>query len=43
MNKPQENFGSLVFNYDVMRSRLPKESYQALQRTMDTGKRLRRS
>jgi len=40
MNKPQENFGSLVFNFDVMRSRLPKESYQALQSTMDTGKRL---
>lgn len=43
MNKPQENFGSLVFNFDVMCSRLPKESYQVLQRTMDTGKRLRRS
>lgn len=40
MNKPHETFGSLVFNFDVMRSRLPKESYQALQRTMDTGKRL---
>ncbi len=40
MEKPQDIFGSLVFNFDVMRSRLPKDTYIALQRTMETGKRL---
>lgn len=40
MDKPHETFGSPVFTFDVMRSRLPKESYLSLQRTMDTGKRL---
>ncbi|NLD52967.1 MAG: glutamine synthetase type III [Clostridiales bacterium] len=40
MEKPQDIFGSLVFNFDVMRSRLPKDTYVALQRTMATGKRL---
>lgn len=40
MNKPETLFGSLVFNFEVMRSRLPRETYEALQRTMQTGKRL---
>ena len=38
--KPQEMFGSRVFNFDVMRSRLPRETYEALQQAMATGKRL---
>ena len=38
--KPQDIYGSLVFNFDMMRSRLPKETYMALQQTMKTGKRL---
>ena len=28
--KPQDIYGSLVFNFDMMRSRLPKETYMAL-------------
>ncbi|NLD35009.1 MAG: glutamine synthetase type III [Clostridiales bacterium] len=40
MMKPQEIFGSRVFNFDVMRSRLPRETYMALQQAMATGKRL---
>ena len=40
MRKPNEIFGSKVFNFDVMRSRLPKDTYLALQRTLHTGKRL---
>ena len=35
--KPQDIYGSLVFNFDIMRSRLPKETYMALQQTMETG------
>ena len=35
-----EIFGSMVFNDAVMRERLPKETYKALQRTMQNGKRL---
>ncbi|MBO4926054.1 MAG: glutamine synthetase III, partial [Clostridia bacterium] len=33
----QEMFGSLVFNDDVMRQRLPKETYRALYRTIAEG------
>lgn len=37
---PDELFGSLVFNDDVMRKRLPRDIYLALRRTMTTGRRL---
>ena len=33
-------FGINVFNDEVMRNRLPKETYQALHRTIDNGRRL---
>ena len=33
----QEMFGSLVFNDEVMRQRLPKETYRALHRTIAEG------
>jgi glutamine synthetase len=33
-------FGSNVFDDTVMRQRLPKETYRALHRTMDEGRRL---
>ncbi len=33
----QEMFGSLVFNDEVMRQRLPKETYMALHRTIAEG------
>ncbi|MBQ6952269.1 MAG: glutamine synthetase III, partial [Clostridia bacterium] len=36
----QETFGSMVFNDDVMRQRLPKETYRALHRTIAEGKSL---
>ena len=39
-SKVTEIFGSMVFNDAVMRERLPKETYKALQRTMQNGKRL---
>lgn len=35
-----ETFGSMVFNEQVMRERLPKETYRALQRTIELGKKL---
>ncbi len=38
--KPHETFGSLVFNAQVMRSRLPRDAYGALMQAMETGKRL---
>ncbi|MCI8623423.1 MAG: glutamine synthetase type III [Provencibacterium sp.] len=43
MNEPlkmPELFGSLVFDERVMRRRLPKETFAALQRTMQNGKKL---
>lgn len=40
MSHPQYAFGSRVFNDRVMRQRLPKETYEALQRTMRSGRRL---
>ncbi|MGI6030287.1 MAG: glutamine synthetase III [Eubacteriales bacterium] len=43
MNRVPELFGSMVFNDHVMRERLPKETYQALKRTMENGKSLDRS
>ena len=33
-------FGSMVFNDSVMQERLPKETYKALKRTMENGRRL---
>ena len=33
-------FGCLAFGEEVMRARLPKDTYKALKRTMDLGKRL---
>ena len=35
-----ENFGINVFNDSVMRQRLPKETYRALHKTIDDGRRL---
>ena len=35
-----ELFGSMVFNDHVMKERLPKETYQALKKTMELGKHL---
>ena len=40
MEKVAELFGSMVFNDQVMRERLPKETYRALKRTMQIGKKL---
>lgn len=37
---PQKIFGSLVFNDSTMRQRLPKDTYEALQRTMQSNRRL---
>ena len=38
MNSISEIFGSMVFNDDVMRERLPKEVYKSLMKTMATGR-----
>ena len=35
-----EIFGSLVFNDSVMKQRLPKETYNALKKTISEGKDL---
>ena len=35
-----EKFGCMVFNDKVMKTRLPKEAYAAMRRTIDEGKRL---
>lgn len=40
MKNVPEIFGSLVFNDAVMKSRLPKETYRLLRRTMAEGKHL---
>ena len=40
MSALEEIFGSNVFNDDVMQSRLPKETYRALQKTIVEGRRL---
>ena len=39
-NMLDDLFGSNVFNDTIMRQRLPKETYLALHRTMDEGRRL---
>lgn len=36
----QEIFGTMVFSDAVMRERLPKEAYEAVLRTMKSGRRL---
>ena len=36
--KISEIFGSMVFNDDVMRERLPKEVYKSLTKTIATGR-----
>ncbi len=40
METAADCFGSLVFNDDVMRERLPKDVYKALRRTVEEGKDL---
>ncbi|MCL1881808.1 MAG: glutamine synthetase III [Oscillospiraceae bacterium] len=40
MNKINHLFGSMVFNDAVMKSRLPKDSYKALKKTIEHGVRL---
>lgn len=35
-----ETFGSMVFNDQVMKQRLPKDTYRALRRTIELGKHL---
>ena len=40
MNTVVESFGSMVFNDDVMRQRLPKEVFRQVQRSINDGKRL---
>ena len=40
MKNIPELFGSMVFNDEVMRARLPKDIYKALQRTISRGKHL---
>ena len=40
MNTVTDNFGSMVFNDSVMRSRLPKDVFRQVQRSMNEGKRL---
>ena len=43
MNSVPETFGSLVFGDEVMRQRLPKDTYKALQKTIQKGLELDRS
>ncbi len=40
MGKISEIFGCNVFNATIMKSRLPKETYEAMQRAVKEGKRL---
>ena len=40
MNRIPEIFGSMVFNDNVMRDRLPKDIYRSLKKTIDEGKEL---
>ena len=35
-----QTFGSLVFNDSVMKERLPKETYKAMQKTIQNGEDL---
>jgi len=40
MSKISERFGCMVFNDTVMKERLPKETYKAMQKTIKDGRRL---
>ena len=40
MNSIPEIFGSMVFNDNVMRDRLPKDIYRSLKKTIVEGKDL---
>ncbi|MCL2007157.1 MAG: glutamine synthetase III [Treponema sp.] len=40
MNNTANLFGSMVFNEDVMKTRLPENAYNALKKTMSQGTRL---
>lgn len=40
MSKVTESFGAMVFDAAVMRERLPKETYKALQKTIKEGRHL---
>ena len=40
MKNVPEKFGSMVFNDQVMRERLPKEVYKSLLNTIATGKEI---
>ena len=40
MSNVPEIFGSMVFNDETMRNRLPKETYKALKKTIDNGEPL---
>ena len=40
MSTVTESFGAMVFNDAVMRERLPKETYKALQKTIKDGRHL---
>ena len=40
MDKISGTFGSMVFNDRVMRERLPQDTYKALRRTIELGKKL---
>ncbi len=40
MNSVSEMFGSMVFNYTVMKERLPKDTYRELQKSIQEGHRL---
>ena len=37
MSRVPELFGSLTFNEEVMRERLPKDVFRALKKTMEEG------
>ena len=40
MKNVADYFGENVFNENVMKARLPKETFKAVKNTMDNGKRL---
>ena len=40
MNSVPEYFGCMVFDDKAMKSRLPKETYKAMKKTIQDGKRL---
>ena len=40
MSNVSEIFGSMVFSDTVMKERLPKETYRALQNSIQLGQRL---